>query len=226
MIKKHHIFGLALLALFAFSAIMAVSASAETTLLAEWLIKEKAIEELTSVEMSGEILYEDTGVKGHVVCSGVYDGSVGFSGEAEITEVLTLEGSVVSLSSPQLCKSASGSACEENATDIEISPEKLPWHVLMYLKENGSFSADVVSEAEHVVTCLDLGLKITDTCKVTGATGEVMNSTFSAEAKGAEAPLGSCSLGGKETVEIEPLVGNTILNLVKEGVFVSSEGVL
>jgi hypothetical protein len=206
---------------------MAISASAETTLLAEWLIKETAVLTLTSVETSGELLLEDTGVKGHLVCSGILDGSVGESGEAEITEVLNLEGTAtISLSSPDLCKSASGSSCEENATDIEFSFEGLPWHALAFLTAGGAFLLEVQSSIEYVMTCLDLGLKITDTCKVTGLSGELSNGAASVEAKGAASPLAECSLGGKETGEIVPLEPNTTLNLAKEGVFISSEGVL
>jgi hypothetical protein len=223
--RKHHVLGLLMLALFAFSAVMAASASAETTLLAEWLIKERAVATLTSVEISGELLVEDTGVKGHIICDGIFDGSVGASGEAEITEVLTLAPAAVTLAAPTLCKSASGSACEESATDIEVAPDGLPWHGLLFLMENGEMLLEIQSVAEYTVTCLDLGLKITDECTIpAGISGKIVNSATSAEQSGEATPRVNCSLGGSGTGLIEPLSGNEILNLEGVGVFVSSEG--
>jgi hypothetical protein len=223
--KKHHVLGLLMLALFAFSAVMAASASAETTLLAEWLIKEKAVATLTSVEISGELLLEDTGVKGHVICDGIFDGSVGESGEAEITEVLSLAPAVVTLTAPLLCKSVSGSACEESTTDIEVAPDGLPWHGLLFLMENGEMLLVLNSVVTYTVTCLDLGLKITDECTAAaGTSGKIENGTASAEQKGEATPRANCTLGGSGTGLIEPLPGNEILNLEGVGVFVSSEG--
>jgi hypothetical protein len=223
--KKHHVLGLLMLALLAFSAVMAASASAEITLLAEWLIKEKAVITLTSAEVSGELLLEDEGVKGHVVCNGIFDVSIGESGEAEVVEVLTLGGVLVTLEKRLLCKSASGSACEESATDIEVAPEGLPWPGLLYLMEKNIMLLEIQVPAGYVVTCLDLGLKITDECTAeAGTSGEVVNSATSAEEKGAASPLANCSLGGKEKGLIEPLPGNEVLTLEGVAVFATSEG--
>jgi hypothetical protein len=223
--KKHHVFGLAMLAIFAFSALTAMSASAETTLLAEWLIKEKAVTTLTSVEISGELLLEDAGVKGHVVCSGIFDGSVGESGEIEITEVLTLGGVAGTLAAPVLCKSAAGSACEESATDVEVAPDGLPWHGLLYLMEGNIMLLELSTVVTYFVSCLDLGIKITDECtSAAGTSGKIVNSATSAEQTGEATPKANCTLGGKEQGIIEPLAGNEILTLEAGAVFASSEG--
>jgi hypothetical protein len=225
--KKHHVLGLLMLALLAFSAVMAASASAEITLLAEWLVKEKAIITLTSAEVSGELLLEDTGVKGHVICNGIFDGSVGESGEAEITEVLSLAGAKIELVAGKwlICKSTTGSACEESATDIEVAPDGLPWHGLLFLMENGEMLLVLNSVVTYTVVCLDLGLKITDECTAAaGTSGKIVNSATSAEEKGEATPKANCSLGGKETGVIEPLPGNQVLNLEGVGVFATSEG--
>ncbi len=92
--KRHHILGLALLAVFALSAVMAVSASAVVTLLAEWLDSGKKIDVLTPVTTEGEFLFEDTKVviigKVAVKCMYKFVGSVGPNGEDEITEVLNI----------------------------------------------------------------------------------------------------------------------------------------
>jgi hypothetical protein len=91
--------------------------------------------------------------------------------------------------------------------------------------ENGEMLLEIQSVAEYTVTCLDLGLKITDECTIpAGISGKIVNSVTSAEQSGAETPKANCSLGGKETGLIEPLAGNEILNLEGVGVFVSSEG--
>jgi hypothetical protein len=89
--KKIHLMGLAMFAVFAFGAIAASSAFAED----RWLIDEVGVTTLTSVQTSGELLLIDLktpiGVS-EVQCSGILDGTVGPAGEDEITEVLTLAG--------------------------------------------------------------------------------------------------------------------------------------
>jgi hypothetical protein len=200
--KKLNLFCLALVAVFAFSAVIVAAASAETTLLAEWLINGAAVTTLTStINTVEEILLEDLGNKGAVVClSVVFDGSIGPSGEFETTEVLTLAGLAITLAAPLLCeRDATGSACEASATDIEVMPDALPWHGVMYLDSvTGKFLATVITAAEYVVKCLVLGITITDTCSAPGGTLEVLNGTGGVVGKEPEevTPDGTCSVGG------------------------------
>jgi hypothetical protein len=205
--KKIQIIGMALVAMFAFSALLASTASAEPTLLAEWLLNGNPILELTLSEATGTILLTDTSNGSDVLCSGIFDGSVGANGEDEITEVLSLAKVVVTLAAPLVCES--DAVCEKSTTDVLVSPENLPWHTLLFLMESNNSFLDLVFLAGYTVECLVLGLKITDECTTELAAGGVTNVTGGVE--GAEeplAPLGTCSVGGAGTGEVVPIKGN------------------
>ena len=210
IMKKLQMFGLALIVMSAFSALTVASASAEVTLLAEWLLNGAAIVVLTPAMWTREVLFVDPlGV--HIVCSYILDGSVGPNGEYEITKVLTLAGVEVTLTATLLCKTVS--QCEESATDIELSPEKLPFHGLIFLMENGTFLAR--EEGTFSLSCLVLGIKVSEECSSTGSTYEGLNVTGGVEVGGVGTPLWNCT-GGAEKGEVEPLAGN-LLTLTEGG---------
>jgi hypothetical protein len=218
--KKIQIMGLILAAMFAFSALLASTASAEPTLLAEWLINGLEVLTLTLVETTGSVLLADTSNGSDVICKWIFDGSVGPNGEDEITEVLTLSGVAVTLASPLLCES--GAVCEKSTTDVEISPEGLPWHTLLFLMESNNSFLDLVFSAGYVVKCLVLGLAVSDECTTMLTAGGVSNTTGGVTAtEEALSPLGACSIGGAGTSEIVPLKGN--LTTASGGLTVSSE---
>jgi hypothetical protein len=61
--KRIHIIGISLIAIFAFSVVVAASASAAITiLLAEWLVNGAAVTTTLTVSSSGEFLLEDSKV--------------------------------------------------------------------------------------------------------------------------------------------------------------------
>jgi len=205
--KKIHMISMALVALFAFSAVLVSTAAAETTLLSEWFIGGTAVTSLTLVEATGEILLSDTSNGSDVLCSGIFVGSVGANGEDEITEVLSLSNVLVTLTAPLLC--TSDATCEASTTDVEVAPEELPWHTLLYLDVSSSLFLDLVVKAGYSVTCLVLGIKVEDKCTTENASGEVKNVTGGVEGKEeALSPLGTCSIGGAGTGEVVPLAGN------------------
>lgn len=205
--KKIQILGTALFALFAFSAVLAATASAEVTLLAEWLNGTAAITTLTSTEGNGTLLLEDTSNKGAVECTGTLDGSVGANGEDETTEVLQA-GVAKTLAAPLTnCTAATGSACAKEA-DIEVGPEELPWHTLLYLTEAGALR-DEVQSAGYSVKCLVIGILITDECKGKSSF-EIKNVAGGVELLGEATPKSNCSIGGNNTGKIEPLTGNLL----------------
>jgi hypothetical protein len=193
--------------MFAVGAAFAALASAETTLLAEWLVNGVGVGTLTAAIVTGEFILGDKGVKARVKCNYTLDGSIGPNGEAEETEGLTLEGAVITKAAPLLCKSLTGSSCEENATDIEASPAGFPWHVLGFLDSNGAYLESIKGET-WLVTCLDLGLKISDECTFPETTFGLKNVSGGIEIIGLSTPLGNCTLGGKETGEIEAGTGD------------------
>jgi hypothetical protein len=199
--KKLQVVMLALVAMFAFSAVVVATASAEATLLAEWLINGASVTALTSTTNTvEEILLEDLGNKGGAIClSIVFDGSIGANGEFETTELLSLTGTAITLASPVLCEKDTGSVCEESTTDIEIAPDGLPWHGVMFLDEtSGKFLATITSKVAYSVLCLILGVKIEDSCNVAGGTLEVLNGTGGVVGKEPEEvlPDGECSASG------------------------------
>jgi len=207
--KKHHILGLALLAVFAFSAILAVSASAAETLLAEWLVNGAVITALTSTETTGKLLLEDEKVpiagKVAVVCEGILDGSVGPNGEDEITEVLTLAGVLVTKEKPLSCPSQT--ACEGPGS---VFPVGLPWHTLLILEEVGLFK-DIVRQATagYEVTCKVFGISSTDKCTALENSGGKVSNTGTDVVLTPEAilPNGNCSLGGNGAGKIQVIEG-------------------
>jgi hypothetical protein len=205
--KKIQIVGLALVAVFAFGALLASAASAEPTLLAEWLILGSPVTVLTLYEKSSGFRIGDTSNGSSLECSSSTVGSVGPNGEDELTEILSLGGTTVTLSNPLLCES--NAVCEKSATDVEVAPEDLPWHLLVFLMEsNGTFLDEWISGG-YSSSCLVLGLRITDECTFTDAVGEVSNVTGGVEsAEEALTPLGTCSIGGAGTGEFVPQKGN------------------
>jgi hypothetical protein len=225
--RKLQLLWTALMVVAALSALTAVSASAEATLLAEWLIAAKPVLVLTSVMQTIIGLWlEDLNNDSTAFCTSVvYDGSVGASGEWEITAVLNLAGEEVTLTSPLLCERPSGTNCEASTTDIELAPDGLPWHGLVYLDESGLFLQTVTTTGEFVASCLELGIKITDTCTFTGGTLEVTNGVEGAMIGKEDEemlPDGNCSVGGSK--ESTLLWGSNIIrNLTNEIVTISSE---
>jgi hypothetical protein len=142
--KKLYIVFLALFAVLAFSAVAAGSASAEVTLLAEWLFNGAAITALLPVETTGELLLAILVLNLEVVailCSGIFDGSVGPNGEDEVTKVLNLTkeeigSNLVGLS--LLCKVevSFNKECGTVGETAELWVDNLPWHSNLFLMEN------------------------------------------------------------------------------------------
>jgi hypothetical protein len=137
--KKINVFGLALVAMLVFSAFAAMSASAEVTLLASWLIDGAEVLTLTSVETTGEIELVNQNFLGtvKVLCSRSWDGSVGPNGEGEITEELDLS-NVAASSTPltgNFIDCTGDSICSGL---VEVWPEDLPWLSNLFLMEDGT----------------------------------------------------------------------------------------
>ncbi|MGA7704084.1 MAG: hypothetical protein WB998_04225 [Solirubrobacteraceae bacterium] len=119
--KKIHILGAAVIAILAFGVVGAVSASA-----AQWLADEKPITEALASTIEGEITLGFTnmgklGIKSKVLCSGMFDGTVGPGAADSITEVLSLTDVLVTLSAPLTCTPV------ETCTSATVAPVGLPW---------------------------------------------------------------------------------------------------
>ncbi len=222
--SKLPIVGLALLSALVVSTSAITSASAETTLLAEWLVNGMSVTSLLPVEKEVEALYRDPKTGQHIVCTSyIRDGSMDPSGAITWTAYLTLAGTDVTLTSPLLCKAVAD--CEESATDIEMSPEGLPWRGLLILTESGAFK-ELLFGASVFISCLILGIKVSEECAGPseasgGADVTVSNVTNGVESSGPEAPPANCTVGGTEAGEAEFLAGNLMSS--SEGTLTVSE---
>jgi len=207
---------LSLVALFAFSAVVA-NASAETTLLAEWLVNTVGVTALTSTEGVGKLILEDAKIKLAMECEGILDGSVGANGEDEVTEILIpgTPTTVASLAKPIVCKGIGG--CGAPA---EASPENLPWHTLLYLTEGGLFR-DAVFSATYWSMCNILGVLVEEECTITNGSYEVLNVTAGVEGMGEVTPLGTCTTGGTGAAAQTFVAGNVLKTLT--GTLAASE---
>jgi hypothetical protein len=219
--RKTQAFCLALVAICALSSMIANSASAEATLLAEWLIGGAGVTTLTSVTQTVvQLLLTDLRNPATAVCSSVvYDGSVGANGEFEVTEVLTLAGVAITLSAMMKCEGTG--ACETSSA--EFAPEGLPWHGLIFLDAVTGLFLTVYFKSAYSVTCKILGIKTTDECTATEDGDEIVNTIEGAEFKEGEEllPDGNCTIGGSGEGTIIYTV-NVIQTLTLQPVLVSS----
>ena len=69
--KTIQMMGLTVGAMLAFVAGLATTASAETTLLAEWLLNGNAVSGTVPTKVEGEVLLEDKTFKVAITCSGI-----------------------------------------------------------------------------------------------------------------------------------------------------------
>jgi len=237
--KKLQTIFLALLILTALAAILTGTASAEVTLLAEWLVSGASIPSGTeeASETSSSIEMEDTDAASGVLCTGILDGTVGANGLDLITKILNLAKEEISstvltglalLGPTPDCVSVKG--CSTTAA-LEVWPIGLPWHTLLYLMESGVILDRTAKENGinfgYELACTVLGLKVTDTCEAKESAFEVINDADTGDASipaGALGePLANCTIGGSgtganRTDELSPvtLTGGLLLTVSSE----------
>jgi hypothetical protein len=183
--KKIHIVGLALVAIFALSAFMTSSALAATKV---WLVDAAALTATENVdsETTGEgLLLVDTkgGLFGERVdldCTGLDAGTVGLLGVDKVTAITEVK-----------CKTLEGTCPEP-----EAKPLHLPWQTLLTL--SGTNFRDGISgtggEPGWNVVCLKA---VEDECVAkAGTTVKVENVTGGIDAIFEEAEKANCSRGG------------------------------
>ncbi|HEY2631125.1 MAG TPA: hypothetical protein VGI26_01970 [Solirubrobacteraceae bacterium] len=182
--RKIHIVGLALVAMFAFFAVSVASASA-----VEWLIKNEAIAAATAVKSKsvGKLVLEDMGMS-KIECEGTDAGTVG-PGAVDSITAITATG----------CVAVSGS-CEAPVTAKAVG---LPWATELVA---GPRDKITTVAAGWAVECLVAGIfKIQDTC--TGATSTGISNVAAGvdaafDATSGETPA-TCTLTGKATGLVE-----------------------
>lgn len=219
--KKFETVLLALFAVMAFSAVVASSASAETTLAAEWLHNGAAVTTTLPTEISGNALLEDTGAKAALLCSAIFVGNVQAGGKDEVTEVLNLKKEKIELGVLGLSV-ASGDCVNVSGcgAPAEIWPEGLPGKSQLFLRENGTF-ADMATGSGtggtggYTSLCTVL-IDVEDTCTGTLGTGPVENDLEDAAspAGAVVTPNANCTIGGAGTGknELDELTFATLNN--------------
>jgi hypothetical protein len=180
------------------------SASAEETFPSEWLVEESSVTSTLPITTEIEFLVEDeNGGKSAAICREIIVGTIKPKGEGSITKILNEKEEEISELGGLaiLCKRVS--VCENSATDVELSPMKLPWttSIVSMLPEGRLFFLELITGAIYVLSCLALGVKVEDECKQAENTSiEVQDGPISADIPaGTEiSPQAECSIGGKE----------------------------
>jgi hypothetical protein len=198
---------LVLFAVLAFSVVATVSASAETTLLAEWLFNGAAVTALLPVEMAGEFLLAllILGVEAlDILCSAIFDGSVGPNGEDEITKVLNLVkeeigSELVGLPLECVVDLDMGNECGGVGTIADVWPDDLPWHTQLDLMESGVILDHFLEIGFHIF-CLttlfeELCLGLTSSTMTNGASS--VTAAFDATSEHLSSSGGECHLVGE-----------------------------
>jgi hypothetical protein len=219
--KKFHILGVALIAVFAVGVLSAATASALTFLLAEWLENGSGITATLLAEIAGELLLQEKvlflGVEIVIdaLCSGILDGFIGPDGASDITELLNLKEEAINLTA--LVELGLECVNDENCAEPLAWAVNLPWLDLLELMEDGTetFFIDLLAgttngNVGYYVDCMGSGL--TDTCTAPqGGTkvesiAEGINFEFSepfTELAGLK--LANCEVAGAETGIVEGL---------------------
>jgi hypothetical protein len=226
--RRLHLLVLAVFAVSAFGAVLVASASAEETLLAEWLLggSSTIVESLAS-ETKSTLLFEDTKTllgASAIECTATLAGTVGPDGEGTYTAALNAAGTATGtpLSGTALisngaasgvgseCKTETLCAAGTSASPIEVWPVGLPWSTLLFLMEPSKeilqlfYSLGIAgAEVGYELLCLVAGINTVDECK--GLDFEVLiinnGTTGSAEtpSKTKATPNATCTQSGEAT---------------------------
>jgi hypothetical protein len=198
--KKIQILGVALVALFAFSAISASLASAETTLLAEWLtgaLGEKVTAELAA-ETSGTLKLSTLVIGINAVeieCVGAFAGTIGPNGTDKITALLNAakeEISKTALSGLELVCKVLVSVNKECGTvgvaTADLWALNMPWTTNLELMESGAFldrifagTATKSTQPGYEVVCLEGGVAVSENTCHNNTSAEQKNVTGDVE---------------------------------------------
>ena len=224
--KKIQTVVLACFVVFAFSAILAATASAETTLAAEWLHSGAAVTTALATESSGRFELEDRSPGDAVLCSVILVGTVEGAGKDKITEVLNAKKEKIELGVRALTMADGDCTAEKGCSPthpVEVWPENLtaasPWNTQLALRENGTFF-DLITGGSagnfgYTVKCTDIIL-IEDTCTSTAGEVTVENQLEDASSPTGTvtAPSANCTVGGNAQglTTLDELTLTTLVN--------------
>lgn len=210
--------GLALVAMFALSAMVVATASAELAFeLALWLNNGSDINSELLEDQEGSFEVEDALSGAAFLCSALFEGTVGPGSLDLITMIYDLVGNLVEeLDEAGATKGLECEGVKICETPSEIWPLKLPW--LTEVEQNlpdGTFWELTFSggngKPAYFILCLFLGGSVNSLCEPPeGAEYEILNVAGGVEGMGSVEPLGPCESGQEdELVLFDP--GNLML---------------
>jgi hypothetical protein len=232
--RKVQVLGIALVAMLAFSAVLATAAFA-----GEWLVEGKAItsaEGALNSETEGElklISYAEKGsasVLAEITCSGIFDGTVGPGSTDTVTTLLNLSKEEINKTAlTELALLCNVTLDAGALTDCKVGTENallwainLPWSTEIELMSNGEeldvFLDNAGKMPGYYVECESLlGISGTNTCEggvniatLTNGTGTPTEVLGSFTKLAAMSERANCTLTGTETGEvINPTAGKT-----------------
>jgi hypothetical protein len=234
--RKFQVVLVALVAMFALSAVVVSTASAEVTLLAEWLIGGKEVTTTHAIQTTGTLLFTDSGTlfgSATLSCAGdEFHGTIGPMGTDELTSILNSAGKFIEAElkgEATLCEGTK--TCEKDSTETELWPLKFPILTLLFLLEAGNFTLLLYTPGTRSlgweIKCLVLGSLIEDTCSSEDIQDTVINNSgkTGVEITGHTEPGVSCTEGTSSSGTVEVVTGNlTSLEGSTEKLTVSSEG--
>lgn len=209
--RKIQIFGIALVAMCAFSALIGTQAFAVLTFeLAQWLANGALIAEPLLSDAVGGLLFEDLLTSASFLCSGLLEGTVGPDSEDEITMVYDLSGRLIE--ELDEATATNGLVCEniKLCSKSEVWPVKLPWLTEVELDVETGLFYELTFGAQYNVLCEVLGMDKVELCvALEGTSGELLNVAGGVEAMGVAEPESTCN-GEANMGLLEADAGNLI----------------
>ncbi len=190
----------ALVAVVAFSAAITSSAFAALEFtLAQWLINGARLTAEHLTDSVGELLLENVLVGAQLLCSGLFEGTVGPESADLTTMVYNLEARLIEELAGEALLCTNEKTCEK----AEVWPTNLPWTTELELDTTEEKFYELTKgtggEPGYHVSCTVLGIKVEELCE-TAANNfvEVKNVTGGVEAVGNVEPKGSCGSNAEE----------------------------
>ena len=194
---------LALVTMVAFFIVLTAQASAAD----EWLANGAAISVELAAQTSAEMLLQSEGPLSliDVLCSWLYDGTVGPGGKDLVTSFLNLSGE---LTSELTCVIDEGSMCKESL--MLLLPLNLPWETEIELMEGTIFLDKILNAGNnpgYLLRCTNIFTEKVETYGCVGNTSVVLKNTASGVedvlGEGFGSETGECTHGFTESVWLQ-----------------------
>jgi hypothetical protein len=217
--KRFHVVAVALVAVFAVSMVAVAASSAVEFLLALWLANGEPVTAALLVETEGELELVSLnagglGITTKLLCSWIFDGWVGSESLDFVSELLSLNGTLIPTTSltgtPMLCANSGNCTEPEVWADVPFETE-----VELMIDGASTFLVDLLLNAGWYAQCLILGVTAAELCEspaegVVAISTNEANGTVGGELSDAiqelsGGTLGACTLGGAGTTEINSI---------------------